>query len=234
MRSVPLSVAAEQPVRVLVVDDEPAVRRMLRTSLSARGYQVTEASSGPEAIEWITTSRPELVLLDLGLPGMSGIEVTRVLREWFSSPIIVLSVQDQERDKVAALDAGADDFLTKPFGLSELLARMRAALRRVHHAVEQPVVTSGELVIDMAARQVRLAGKPVALTPTEYDILRVLARHAGKVLTHKQLMTEVWGHLQQDLHTLRVNVSNLRKKVEQEPSHPQIVVTEPGVGYRFT
>lgn len=220
-------------VRALVVDDEPAVRRFLRTSLGTRGYDVQEAGSGLEAIEVAPKFRPDIILLDIGLPDMSGVEVTRVLREWCHTPIVILSVLEAEADKVAALDAGADDYLTKPFGMSELQARLRAHLRRVQQEPDEPLISSGDLEMDLAARTVKLAGQPVSLTPTEYDILRVLARHAGRVLMHKQLIREVWGHSLQDLHTLRVNVSNIRKKIEQDPANPRILVTEPGVGYRF-
>lgn len=220
-------------LRALVVDDEPAVRRFLRTSLEPRGYHVSEASNGSEAIEKVASSRPDVILLDMGLPDLDGVEVTRILREWCSIPILVLSVRDSESDKVAALDAGADDYLTKPFGLNELLARVRAALRRVQQSPDEPVLVSGSLSIDLSNRDVLRDGQRIVLTPTEYDILKALARKAGKVLTHQQLMREVWGHVEQDLHTLRVNISNLRKKIEVEPSRPVHLVTEPGVGYRF-
>ncbi|MBX3172284.1 MAG: response regulator transcription factor [Candidatus Eremiobacteraeota bacterium] len=224
---------SKQILRALVVDDEPAVRRFLRTSLEPRGYHVSEASSGGEAIEKVAGSRPDVILLDMGLPDLSGVEVTRILREWCSIPILVLSVRDGEADKVAALDAGADDYLTKPFGLNELLARVRAALRRVQQNPDEPVLVSGGLSIDLTNREVLREGIRVVLTPTEYDILKALARKAGKVLTHQQLMREVWGHVEQDLHTLRVNISNLRKKIEPEPGRPVHLLTEPGVGYRF-
>lgn len=220
-------------IRVLVVDDEAAVRRFLKTSLTPRGYEVKEASTGQEAIEMVAQSRPDVILLDLGLPDLDGVEVTRVLREWCSIPIIILSVRDRESDKVAALDAGADDYLSKPFGLNELTARLRAALRRVQQTSDEPTIVTGPLRLDLANRQVTRQGQIVALTPTEYDILRVLGRYHGKVVTHKKLIQEVWGHLEQDLHTLRVNVSNLRRKIEDEPARPQLLVTEPGVGYRL-
>ncbi|MBT9588487.1 response regulator transcription factor [bacterium] len=220
-------------IRVLVVDDEAAVRRFLKTSLIPRGYEVKEASTGQEAIEMVTQSRPDVILLDLGLPDLDGVEVTKILREWCSIPIIILSVRDRESDKVAALDAGADDYLSKPFGLNELTARLRAALRRVQQTSDEPTIVTGPLRLDLANRQVTRNGQIVALTPTEYDILRVLGRYHGKVVTHKKLIQEVWGHLEQDLHTLRVNVSNLRRKIEEEPARPQLLVTEPGVGYRL-
>ncbi len=220
-------------LKALVVDDEPAVRRFLRTSLEPRGYQVSEASSGHEAVDLVAQSRPDVILLDMGLPDLDGVEVTRILREWCNIPIIILSVRESEADKVAALDAGADDYLTKPFGLNELTARLRAALRRVQQNPEEPVLVSGSLSIDLTHRDVIRDGQRIVLTPTEYDILKALARKAGKVLTHQQLMREVWGHVEQDLHTLRVNISNLRKKLEPEPSRPVFLATEPGVGYRF-
>jgi two-component system KDP operon response regulator KdpE len=223
----------EVTLKVLIVDDEPAVRRFLRNSLSPRGYRITEANSGAEAIKFATDHRPDLILLDLGLPDLDGIAVTRVLREWCTTPIIILSVREQESDKVAALDAGADDYLTKPFGLQELMARVRASLRRASQNVDEPVIKSGPLSIDLGNRRVTSGTTSIALTPTEYDILRALARKGGKVMTHPQLMREVWGHLEQDLHTLRVNISNLRRKIEPDPSRPRLLVTEPGVGYRF-
>lgn len=218
--------------RILVVDDEPAVRRFLRTSLGPQGFELFEAENGVTALEGIRTHRPDVVLLDLGLPDLEGTEVTRLVREWSQLPIIILSVRDQEAQKVAALDAGADDYLTKPFGLSELLARIRVALRRSARAQEEPVFTTGDLTVDLAARTVRRAEQEIQLTPTEYDILRVLVRHAGKVLTHRQLIREVWG-AEYDLHTLRVNISNLRRKIEPDPVRPRYLVTEPGVGYRL-
>ncbi len=220
-------------LKALVVDDEPAVRRFLRTSLEPRGYQVSEASTGHEAVDVVAQSKPDVILLDMGLPDLDGVEVTRILREWCSIPIIILSVRESEADKVAALDAGADDYLTKPFGLNELTARLRAALRRVQQNPDEPVLVSGSLSIDLTNRDVIRDGQRIVLTATEYDILKALARKAGKVLTHQQLMREVWGHVEQDLHTLRVNISNLRKKLEPEPARPAFLVTEPGVGYRF-
>ena len=220
-------------LKALVVDDEPAVRRFLRTSLEPRGYQVSEASTGHVAVDVVAQSKPDVFLLDMGLPDLDGVEVTRILREWCNIPIIILSVRESEADKVAALDAGADDYLTKPFGLNELTARLRAALRRVQQNPDEPVLVSGSLSIDLTNRDVIRDGQRIVLTPTEYDILKALARKAGKVLTHQQLMREVWGHVEQDLHTLRVNISNLRKKLEPEPARPVFLVTEPGVGYRF-
>jgi two-component system KDP operon response regulator KdpE len=174
------------------------------------------------------------MILDLGLPDMDGIEVTRRLREWTPLPIIILSVRGQETDKIAALDAGADDYLTKPFSAGELLARMRVVLRRATQTTSEPVFTNGDLTVDLARRAVLLAGREIQLTPTEYDLLRVLVTHAGKVLTHHQLLREVWGvGYEQETHMLRVNISNLRRKIEPDPTRPRYVLTEPGVGYRL-
>jgi two-component system KDP operon response regulator KdpE len=224
----------EQGVRVLVVDDEPAIRRFLRMSLTAHDFVVFEAATGEEALTAVGAQRPDLVVLDLGLPDVEGIEVTRRLRGWSKIPIIILSVREHESEKVAALDAGADDYLTKPFGIGELLARIRAALRHTAPTAEEPIFTLGDLRVDFVRRVVTLAGQEVQLTPTEYDLLRVLARYAGKVLTHHQLLREVWGvGYDQETHMLRVNISNLRRKIEVDPTRPRYIVTEPGVGYRL-
>jgi two-component system KDP operon response regulator KdpE len=224
----------ESGARVLVVDDEPAIRRFLRASLSAHGYEVFEADRAEVVLSSVLAHRPDLVLLDLGLPDLDGVEVTRLLREWTSLPIIIVSVRGQEADKIAALDAGADDYLTKPFGVGELLARMRVALRRASLPSSEPLFVTGELVVDLAARKVRVAGSVVQLTPTEYDLLRVLVTHAGKVLTHNQLLRQVWGPgYEREAHLLRVNISNLRRKIEPEADRPRYIRTEPGVGYRL-
>jgi two-component system KDP operon response regulator KdpE len=221
-------------IRVLVVDDEQAIRRFLSTALTAHGYEVFEATTGEEAVTAAVGWRPDLVVLDLGLPGIDGIEVTRRLREWSQIPILILSVREREEDKVEALDAGADDYLTKPFGAGELLARMRVALRRAAQPQATPLFQVGDLAVDLARRVVTLAGKEVTLTPTEYDLLRVLVQNAGKVLTHNQLLRQVWGiGYGGELHLLRVNVSNLRRKIEPLPGRPRYIVTEPGVGYRL-
>ncbi len=220
--------------RVLIVDDEHAILRFLRASLAAHGYGVFEAATGEEALQAIPTVRPDVVILDLGLPDIDGVEVTKRLREWSATPVIVLSVRNDEGEKIRALDAGADDYLTKPFGVGELLARLRAALR--HRTPESPNATLavGDLVIDVARRIVTVGGEPIQLTPTEYDLLRVLATHAGKVLTHRHLLREVWGAAyESETHLLRVNISNLRRKIEPEPAQPQYIVNEPGVGYRL-
>jgi two-component system, OmpR family, KDP operon response regulator KdpE len=220
--------------RVLVVDDETAIRRFLRTALAANGYTVFEAATGEEGVAGVTAHRPDLVILDLGLPDVDGIEVTRILREWSRVPIIILSVREREGDKVAALDAGADDYVTKPFGTGELLARMRVALRRAAPALDAPVFESGDLSIDLARRLVRVADREVQLTPTEYDLLRALVTNADRVLTHRHLLRAVWGAgYDQDAHLLHVNMSNLRRKLEPDPARPRFIVTEPGVGYRL-
>lgn len=221
-------------LRVLVVDDERAIRRYLRVALSAQDITVIEASNGEEALRAVAVDRPDMVILDLGLPDMEGTEVTRRIREWSAVPIIILSVREQESDKIAALDAGADDYLTKPFGTGELMARIRAALRRSVQKENQPIIMVGELKIDLERRQVMIADREIMLTPTEYDILRLLAQNLGKVLTHRQLLQSIWGHTsEEDLHLLRVNLSNLRHKIEPDPSRPRYIRTEPGVGYRL-
>jgi len=220
--------------RILVVDDEVAIRRFLHTVLSAEEFSLHEAETGHAGLAAAAAFRPDVVLLDLGLPDIDGIEVIRRIREWSTVPVIVLSVREHEGDKVAALDAGADDYLTKPFGVGELLARIRAALRRTLQQVPEPVFSSGELQMDLNLRRVTVRGDEVQLTPTEYDILRLFVTHAGKVLTHNQILKQVWGiaYLEQP-HVLRVNISNLRRKIEADPARPCHIITEPGVGYRL-
>lgn len=220
-------------LKVLVVDDEIAIQRFLRVALNGQGFIVSEANTGQAALQAITINRPDLVILDLGLPDMDGIEVTRRTREWSKVPIIILSVREQEDDKIAALDAGADDYLTKPFGMGELLARIRTVLRRQTTENSEPIFSIGGLVVNLPNRLVTMNGAEVQLTPTEYDILRALVIHAGKVLTNRQLLKQVWGEGYDDLHILRVNVSNLRHKLEPDPSRPTYIHTEPGVGYRL-
>ena len=219
--------------RILVVDDERPIRRFLNASLSGK-YIVSEAANGEEAIRAVTGERPDLVILDLGLPDLDGVEVTRRLREWTQIPIIIVSVREQETDKIAALDAGADDYLTKPFGAGELMARIRVALRRSAQGENEPVFTSGNLSVDLTLRVVMIDGQPITLTPTEYDLLKTLIKYAGKVLTHRQLLRTVWGNsYESDTHILQVNISNLRRKIEPDPARPTHIVTEPGVGYRL-
>jgi two-component system KDP operon response regulator KdpE len=221
-------------LRILIVDDERAIRRFLRAALSSYGYQVVEAENGQTALAAASENPPGVVILDLGLPDMDGVQVTRQLREWYQGPIIILSVRDQESDKIAALDAGADDYLTKPFGVGELMARIRVILRRSNRTVDEPVFEMGDLKVDLPRRLVFLNGQEVDLTPTEYDIIRVLVQHAGRVLTHRQILREVWGiPYETETHLLRVNVSNLRRKIEPDPNQPRYVITDPGVGYRL-
>ncbi len=222
--------------RILIIDDERAIRRFLRASLTAHGYTVFEAASGQEGLTSVTTHRPDLIILDLGLPDFDGFEVTKRLREWTQTPIIILSVQDQEADKVAALDAGADDYLTKPFGVSELMARIRVALRHATQstASAEPVFTCGLLTVDLSHRKVTVNDEIIQLTPTEYDLLKLFVNHAGRVLTHQYILRQIWGvGYGQDLHLLRVNISNLRRKIEPNPNRPTFILTEPGVGYRL-
>jgi two-component system KDP operon response regulator KdpE len=219
---------------VLVVDDEQAILRFLRVALESQAYTVFEAATGREALSDASARKPDIIILDLGLPDIDGVEVTRLLRQWTQIPIIILSVRGSEGDKIAALDAGADDYLTKPFGVGELLARLRAALRRASQPQGEPIFASGDLKVDLVRRLVTVAGREVQLTPNEYDLLRTLVAYAGKVLTHRQLLREVWGTAyEQEFHILHVNISNLRRKIEPDPARPQFIITEPGVGYRL-
>ncbi len=221
-------------LRILVVDDEIEIRRFLRASLRMHGNTVFEASSGQEALRMALDHKPDLIILDLGLPDFDGVEVTRQIREWSRMPIIILSVRNQEQIKIEALDAGADDYLTKPFGVGELLARIRVVMRRIVTPEGNPVYRVGELTIDLARHKVMISGKEAILTPTEFDLLKTLAQNAGKVMTHRQLIHEVWGVTYEDAdRLLRVNVSNLRRKIELNPSKPDYLITELGVGYRL-
>jgi two-component system, OmpR family, KDP operon response regulator KdpE len=220
--------------RILIVDDEPEIRRFLRASLKIHQYEVFEAETGKEAVAAILENRPDLVVLDLGLPDFDGLEVTRRVREWSQIPIIILSVRNRESDKIKALDAGADDYLTKPFGVGELMARVRGVMRRSVAPKQEPVFKFEDLTVDLARHQVTVQGKEVALTPTEFDLLRVLVQNAGKVVTHHQLIHLVWGTpFEDESRLLRVNISNLRHKVEPDPNQPRYILTELGVGYRF-
>jgi two-component system KDP operon response regulator KdpE len=222
---------------VLIVEDEPQLRRFLRTALGAQGYRVVEAETVQEALVAATTHNPELILLDIGLPDGNGIDLTRRIREWSRVPIIVISARGKEDDKVTALDAGADDYLTKPFGVNELLARIRVALRHAlstASATGDPVLEIGPLRIDLTRREVLVAGAEVHLTPLEYRLLTLLAQNAGKVLTHRQILKEVWGPgSANETHYLRVFMAQLRRKVEPDPARPRLLLTEPGVGYRM-
>jgi two-component system KDP operon response regulator KdpE len=228
--------APERPA-VLLIEDEVQIRRFLRAALDSQGFRLIEAATGTDGLAAAATRQPEIIILDLGLPDMDGLEVIRRVREWSTIPIIILSARGQERDKITALDAGADDYVAKPFGVGELLARMRVALRHVARSVSESGESKfsvGDLQVDLAQRQVTVAGQPVHLTPIEYRLLATMVRHAGKLLTHHQLLNEVWGpsHTEQ-AHYLRVYTAQLRRKLEADPARPRYVLTEPGVGYRL-
>ena len=220
---------------VLVIEDEQPIRRFLKASLTNEGYRVSEAVTGGEGLRMAAAGPPDLIVLDLGLPDIDGQDVLKRLREWYTSPIIVLSARDEEPQKIRALDSGADDYVTKPFGVGELLARMRTALRHAQRVgPEATTVTIGDLRVDFAARLVYRKGKEVHLTPLEYKLLSTMIRHAGKVLTHRFLLREVWGPQDsQENHYLRVFVASMRRKLEEDPARPRYLLTEQGVGYRF-
>jgi two-component system KDP operon response regulator KdpE len=206
----------------------------LRATLSAHGYTVYEAANGQEAINAVLSDRPDIIFLDLGLPDIDGIEVTRRLREWSQTPIIILSVKESEQDKIAALDAGADDYLTKPFSTGELMARVRVAFRKLVKTPDDPVLQVDALRMDLSRRMVTMEDREISLTPTEYDLLKILLQNAGKVLTHQHLLRQIWGTAyESEMHLLRVNISNLRRKIEADPARPTYIHTEPGVGYRM-
>ena len=228
---------AGQEVTVLLIEDEPEIRRFLRATLPAHGFRLYEAATGTDGLTEARARNPDLILLDLGLPDLEGSTVIRQVREWTATPIIVLSARDQESVKVAALDLGADDYVTKPFGVDELLARMRAALRHASRSaadVGEPVFILGDLKVDLGRRQVFVAAKEIHLTLIEYKLLTTLIRYAGKVMTHRQLLKEVWGPLHvEEAHYLRVYMRQLRNKLEKTPAHPRYLVTELGVGYRL-
>ena len=220
--------------RVLVIDDEPQIRRALATNLRARDYDVELAATGEEGLRLAAERRPDLVLLDIGLPGVDGTDVVRGLRGWSNVPIVMLTVRSDEADKVDALDAGADDYVTKPFGMNELLARMRAALRRTTASDDEAVVTAGDLRIDLADKRVLRDGVEVHLTPTEWALVEQLARHRGRLVTQRQLLQAVWGpQYETETNYLRVHMANVRRKLERDPSRPRLFLTEPGMGYRF-
>lgn len=225
-----------QPTRILIIEDEAQMRKFIRASLMSHGYYVLEAETATEGTRMLTGHKPDVILLDLGLPDGDGIELTRQIREWTRTPVIVLSARGKEDDKVAALDAGADDYLTKPFGVNELLARIRVTLRRLPTAdgSSEPVKEFDELSIDLSKREVRLMGNEIHLTPTEYKLLQLFAQNAGKVLTHRYILHEVWGpSYANQTHYVRVHLAELRKKIERDPSRPRLIVTEPGIGYRL-
>ena len=224
----------EKGAVILVVDDEKPIRRFLKAALAGSHYVVHEVETGADALMQVANLKPDAVILDLGLPDMDGIEVTRRLREWTQVPVIILSVRDQEKEKIRALDAGADDYLTKPFGVGELTARIRAALRRVYHTETEPVFQSGGMRVDLVRRTVSVDGREISLTPNEYEMLRLLIANAGKVVTHRHILHQVWGaDYETEAHLLRVNISNLRHKIEPNPAQPTYILTESGIGYRL-
>lgn len=227
---------AETGAKIFVIDDEPQIRKLLKVTLQAHHFEVEEAATGEEGIWKAMVFHPDLIVLDLGLPDMPGMEVLRRLREWSSVPVVVLTAREREEDKIEALDGGADDYVTKPFGMGELLARIRVALRHVAKSVHEPVLKFNELVIDLAQRSVTLMGERVKLTPTEYELLKILAANADKVVTQRQLLQQVWGSQHNEStegHYLRIYISHLRKKLEEDPTRPRRIITEPGIGYRF-
>lgn len=220
--------------KILIIDDELEIRKLLKVSLTAHGYDFVEASSAQEGVYRAAVIRPDVVILDMGLPDLDGLEVVRKIREWSKVPIIILSVRGQDQDKIRALDLGADDYLTKPFSTSELMARIRVALRHQANLKDEPIVEIADLYIDFSRRQVKVSQNEVHLTPIEYDLLKILVSHAGKVVTHRHLISAIWGADGQDYSQyLRIYISQLRKKIEKDPNQPRIILTEPGVGYRL-
>jgi two-component system, OmpR family, KDP operon response regulator KdpE len=219
---------------ILIVDDELEIRRFLRASLKLYYHAILEARNGIEALDLAYTQKPDLLILDLGLPDIDGVDVTRQVRSFSTVPIIILSVRNSETDKIEALDAGADDYLSKPFGVGELLARVRVVLRRQELKLKDTILKSGELVLDLARHRVTLSGQEIFLTPTEFDILAVLMQNRGVVVTHRQLIQQVWGSVyDNESRLLRVNISNMRRKIEKDPNQPKYILTELGIGYRF-
>ncbi|CAM4406211.1 MAG: response regulator [Paenibacillus macerans] len=221
--------------RILIVDDEPQIRKLLTVTLLAHQYSTYEASTGEEGVLQASLIHSDLIVLDLGLPDISGMEVLHRIRDWSNVPIIVLTAKDREEDKIAALDSGADDYVTKPFSMGELVARIRVALRHAAKSANEPVLRIGGLTIDLAQRIVEMNGERVKLTPTEYDLLKVLASNAGRIVTQRQLLQEVWGshHDESESHYLRIYIGHLRKKLEEDSTQPKLIVTEPGIGYRL-
>ncbi len=226
---------SKSPQIALVIDDEPQIRRLLRVTLEANGYRVFDAATGNEGVVQAAQRKPDVILLDLGLPDLDGLTVLKRIREWSRVPVVILSVRDQEEEKVAALDSGADDYVTKPFNSAELLARLRAALRHGQPQGADAIFRVGSIEVDLARRVVLKRGAEVKLTPIEYSLLRLLVTHAGKVLTHRQLLTEVWSEKAVgQSHYLRVHIAHLREKLERDPSMPELILTEPAVGYRLS
>lgn len=225
---------SERTRKILIVDDEAEIRRFLLASLNLYYHEIIEAENGSKALDLVFSQKPDLLILDLGLPDIDGVEVTRQVRSMSSVPIIILSVRNSDKDKIEALDAGADDYLTKPFSMGELLARVRVVLRRLEPEISKTILKADDLVLDIPRHRLTLAGKEIALTPTEFDILAVLMQSRGVVVTHRQLIHQVWGSVYEDeSRLLRVNISNLRHKIENDPNRPVYIVTELGVGYRF-
>jgi two-component system KDP operon response regulator KdpE len=223
-----------QTAKILIIDDEAAIRRLLKVSLKSQGYAIVEASGGREGIEQAAMSHPDLIILDLGLPDLDGLKVLKSIREWSQVPVIILTVRDSEIDKVSLLDSGANDYLTKPFSVPELMARIRVALRLSQSIGEEAVLKSGPLEIDFAAHIVKLNDNEIRLTDTEYRLLILLAKNAGKLLTQRQLLKEIWGiSAIEHTHYLRIYIAQLRHKLEEDPSRPKMIITEPGVGYRM-
>ena len=227
----------DQNLRILIVDDEKTIRRFLKATLVSHGYNVYEAADGAEALKYALYSYPDVIILDLGLPDMDGVQVVQRIRKRSKIPIIILSVRESEADKISALDAGADDYLTKPFKIGEMLARIRAVIRRLLPASNEPIFTIGKLSIDIGKRIVLVKGRKVHLTPIEYNILKILVLNAGRIVTHKQLLKEIWNKTEDFegiAHLLRVMISNLRNKIEPDPNRPIYILTEPAVGYRLS
>jgi two-component system KDP operon response regulator KdpE len=220
--------------KILVIDDELEIRRLLKIGLIAHGYDFTEAATAKEGLYQAVTARPDVIILDMGLPDQEGLEVLRQVREWSQVPVIILSVRGQDHEKVQALDIGADDYLTKPFSVSELMARIRVALRHQANVKDEPVVQIGDLFLDFSRRLVKVAETDIHLTPIEYDLLKILAANAGKVVTHRHLIKAIWGtEAQEHSQYLRIYISQLRKKIEKDPNQPGFILTEPGIGYRL-
>jgi two-component system KDP operon response regulator KdpE len=223
-----------QSTKILIIDDEAAIRRLLKVSLKSQGYSIVEAASGKEGIEKAAMSHPDLIILDLGLPDIDGMKVLKAIREWSQVPVIVLTVRDSEIDKVSLLDSGANDYITKPFGVPELLARIRVALRSTQSSGDEAAFKSGSIEIDFGAHVVKLDGAEIKLTDTEYRLLSLLAKNAGKLLTQRQLLKDIWGiSAIEHTHYLRIYIAQLRHKLEKNASRPQLIITEPGVGYRL-
>jgi two-component system, OmpR family, KDP operon response regulator KdpE len=219
---------------ILIIDDEVQIRRFVKIGLESQGYQVYEAENGEQGINLTVMKKPDIILLDLNLPDMKGIDVLRKIREWYHAPVIVLTVRDSEESKIELLDNGADDYITKPFNMGELLARIRAILRRIKNETDEPVFKTGNIIIDFSKRNVTVNGEPVKFPPLEYELLKLFAKNPGKVLTQRQIMKEIWGPgMESETNYLRVYIAAIRKKIEKEPSRPKMLITEPAVGYRF-